>query len=493
MSEHAAVTTFLFTDIEGSTRLWEQEPERMRRALAAHDALARDLVARSNGAVVKTTGDGMYAVFDDPVDALDAAVKLQVSLLDPQSTGGLPLRVRCGLHAGVNERRDNDFFGHAVNRAARIMSAGHGGQILLSSAVVALVQERLPREVRLRDLGRVHLRDMTHPEELYQVLHPALRDAFPPLRSLAATPNNLPQEVTSFVGRERELAQARALLGATRMLTLTGAGGLGKTRLSIHLAAAVLDSFPDGAWFVELAPISDPQRVPEALASALGVKEDAGRPVLEAVLKFVADRRLLVILDNCEHVVQACAELVRALLQAGPGVTILASSRERLHVSGECVLEVPALAGARGAARGVGAVRAGVRRGAAVSRSRARGAAVVRDHGRQCRECGRDLSPARRHPARHRARGRTRAEPERSANRAPPRRSLPSAHRRRSHGDAAPAHVARAHRLELRPPDRARARGVPAACGVRRRLDARGCGGGARGRSDRRRRRRSTC
>jgi len=236
--EPAAVTTFLFTDIEGSTRLWEQEPERMRPALARHDAIARAAVEAHRGIVVKSTGDGIHAAFADPSAAVAATLELQQALSDPQATNGVPLRVRCGLHLGTVERRDNDYFGAPVNRTARIMGAAHGGQVLVSKAVADVVGNRLPVGVALRDLGAVRLRDLASPEHVYQVVDPRLRQDFPALRSLEATPNNLPQQVTSFIGRERELADVKTLLAKTRLLTLLGIGGLGKTRLSLQAAVA---------------------------------------------------------------------------------------------------------------------------------------------------------------------------------------------------------------------------------------------------------------
>jgi len=333
----SAVTTYLFTDIEGSTGHWEREPQRMVAALAQHDAIAHTQVTSHGGTVVKTTGDGIHAVFADPLGAVRAAVALQLALADADATGGIALRVRCGLHAGVDARRDNDYYGNAVNRAARVMSAAHGGQILVSQAVATLVAGRLPDDISLLDLGQVRLRGLAQPEQVCQVVHPALPREFPALRSLAETPNNLPQQLTSFVARERELAEVAKLLGETRLLTLLGGGGFGKTRLSLQVAADVLDDYPDGVWFVELAPVGDPRLVPQAVASALGVKEDPGYPVLDALRKFARERRFLLVLDNCEHVVQACAEIARLLLEAGAGVTILASSREALNVRGECV------------------------------------------------------------------------------------------------------------------------------------------------------------
>jgi predicted ATPase/class 3 adenylate cyclase len=336
--------TFLFTDIEGSTRLWEQAPERMQPALVRHNALARAAVENNRGTVLKMTGDGIYAVFEDALDALRATINLQQALADPTTTDGIDLRVRCGLHTGVGDRVDDDLFGSAVNRAARIMSAAHGGQVLLSQAVAALVRERLPAGVALHDLGSVRLRDLASPERIYQVVHPQLRQTFPALRSLEATPNNLPQQVTSFIGRERELGEVRKLLAETRLLTLLGTGGLGKSRLSLQLAADAMDSFPDGVWFVELAPLVDARLVPQAVASVLGVKEGAGQSVLDALAKHVADRTLLLIFDNCEHLTHACAELAKQLLQSGSQVKVLATSREHLRVAGETTYPVPALA-----------------------------------------------------------------------------------------------------------------------------------------------------
>ncbi|MEP6943014.1 MAG: adenylate/guanylate cyclase domain-containing protein [Betaproteobacteria bacterium] len=341
MHGQSGVITYFFTDIEGSARLWDTEPERMRTALARHDALTREAVAAHHGRVVKTTGDGFHAVFDDPLDAVNASVHLQLALAD--GVDGLPLKIRTGLHAGVDERRDDDFFGPEVNRAARIMGAAHGGQILLSEAVVALVSQRLPPDVALRAIGRVRLRDLANAEAVFQVIHDKLRQDFPALRSLEATPNNLPQQATSFVGRGHELAEVRRLLAKSRLLTLHGTGGLGKTRLSLQVAAEVIDDYPDGVWFVELAGLSDESRVPQAVATVLGVKEEHGRSVMESLLRFVSTRHLLLILDNCEHLVLSCAELAKRLLQSGAELRILASSREPLRIGGEVTYAVPPL------------------------------------------------------------------------------------------------------------------------------------------------------
>ena len=262
----------------------------------------------------------------------------------PAATGGIPLRVRCGLHAGVVERRDNDFFGSPVNRAARIMSAAHGGQVLLSQAVVDGVGAMLPAAISLRDLGRVRLKDLSTPERVYQVVHPQLRQEFPALRSLEATPNNLPLQVTSFIGRDKELAELQRLLTRTRLLTLTGSGGCGKTRLGLQLAADTLERFPDGAWLVELAPLADPDLVPQTVASVLGLKGEPGKPIVQSLTEHLKDKRLLLMLDNCEHLLDGCATLVGTLVGLCPLVTVLASSREALGIAGEQAYRVPSLA-----------------------------------------------------------------------------------------------------------------------------------------------------
>jgi predicted ATPase/class 3 adenylate cyclase len=333
--DRGEVRTFLFTDIEGSSRLWEEHPERMRLALAFHDDASRSAVQHNRGAVVKPTGDGLHAEFRDPRDAIAAAIDIQLALTNSASTSGLDLRVRCGIHAGTAEGRDGDSFGSSVNRAARIMGAAHGGQILASQAVAELTRDRLPAGALLRDLGTVRLRDLLRPERVFQVAHTALREDFPALRSLDLTPNNIPLQVNSFVGRERDLDEVGKLLEETRLLTLVGVGGLGKTRLALHAAAKVLDHYRDGVWFVELASLSEARLVPQAVASVLRIKEAAGRPLIESLLEYVADLRLLLILDNCEHLGHACAELVKRVLHAGSRLKVLATSREHLHVAGE--------------------------------------------------------------------------------------------------------------------------------------------------------------
>jgi predicted ATPase/class 3 adenylate cyclase len=336
--------TILFTDIEGSTRLWEQEGERMAAALACHDAFARDAVTGNRGIIVKTTGDGLYAAFEDSLDALNATIALQRSVTDPATTNGIALRIRCGLHSGQVEHRDNDYFGGPVNRTARVMSVAHGGQILLSQAVVDDISDRLPAEVTLRDLGNVRLKDLSQPEHVYQVLHPALRQDFPALRSLEATPNNLPQQLTSFIGREREVEETKDLLKSTRLLTLLGMGGLGKTRLSLQFAADMMDAYPDGVWFIDLAPIRDESLVPSVTAQVLGVQEEPGRTLTQTLAAHLKSRKLFLILDNCEHLVSPCATLANALLRAASDIRIVATSREALRIPGEQTYPVLPLA-----------------------------------------------------------------------------------------------------------------------------------------------------
>ena len=342
MSEAHSVT-YLFSDIEGSTRLWEADPEGAARALAWHDRLSRATVERHHGTVVKMTGDGMHAAFDDPTKAVQAVLDLQSELARP-GDGLPPLKVRCGLHVGHDQRRDNDFYGPAVNRAARISNAAHGGQVLLSGALVEQVRTALPTGAGLRELGLVRLKDLASPERLFQLTHPSLRADFPALRTLESTPNNLPQQLNSFVGREREMAEVRELLRKHRLVTLLAMGGVGKSRLSIQLGAEILDDFPDGVWLVELAPVAESADVPQAAATVLGVKEEPGGGVMESLARFVHERRLLLILDNCEHVVAGAAGLAKRLLQSGPGITVLASSRDPLQIAGECAYHLQTLA-----------------------------------------------------------------------------------------------------------------------------------------------------
>lgn len=338
--------TFLFTDIEGSTRLWEQHPDEMRSALNVHETILREEIARHNGYVFKTVGDGFYAVFGDALSAAAAAGAAQKRLMGTswEMPGGL--RVRIALHTGTAQLQEGDYFGPALNRVARILSAGHGGQILVSESTRTLVERDLPQGSSLRDHGLHRLKDLAQPEHIFQLVTPELPDAFPQLRSLDAFPNNLPRQLTSFVGRERELKEVRELLSAAALLTLTGSGGSGKTRLGLQVGAELVETFRDGVWLVELDVLSDESMVPRAIASAVGVHEELSfmaRPLTDVLVDSLHEKSLLLILDNCEHVLSASAETATLLLRSCPDVRILATSQERLGVAGERVYQVSSL------------------------------------------------------------------------------------------------------------------------------------------------------
>ncbi|MDP9070343.1 MAG: tetratricopeptide repeat protein [Actinomycetota bacterium] len=331
--------TFLFTDIEGSTRLLRRVGERYAALLEEHGALIRQALAEAAGTVVDTEGDAFFVVFATPSLAVSAGLSAQQALAAHPWPDGAEVRVRMGLHTGEAVVRGDRYTGLDVHRAARIADAGHGGQILVSEAVRILVSDNLPDGVTLRDLGHHRFKDLAEPEHLFQVVGPGLASAFPSLRSLDARPHNLPNLVTGFVGRQRELEQARALLDDVRLLTLTGPGGTGKTRLAIEMAREQIARFPDGAFFVSLAGVGDPALVPAAVAQALGVRSVA-RPVLEALKDHLATRQLLLVLDNFEHLL-ASGPVVNELLQAAPRLRVLVTSRALLCISGEQELPVP--------------------------------------------------------------------------------------------------------------------------------------------------------
>ena len=333
--------TFVFTDIEGSSRLWDEHPETMALALARHDTLLNDIFATHGGEVFKTMGDSVLVAFADRAPALLAVIQAQRALLVEEWETPAPIRVRAALHRGPAERRNGDYFGPTLNRTARLLSAGHGGQTLLSRS--AHEEMPVPEGVAFRDLGERRLRDLARPERIFQLLAPGLPADFPPLRSLEVLPNNLPAQLTSFVGRERELAEVKRLLGQARLVTLTGPGGTGKTRLSLQVAAEVLESYADGAWLVELATLSDPDLVAATVAAALGVREDAERAAGDSLVDFLRAKHLLLVLDNCEHLVAACARLTERLLRCAPALRVLASSREALAIPGETTFAVPSL------------------------------------------------------------------------------------------------------------------------------------------------------
>ena len=338
--------TFLFTDIEGSTQLWQKCPTTMQRALARHDDLLRHVIEMNDGYVFKTVGDSFYAAFHTPVAAAGAALDAQHALAAEKWKGIPSMRVRMALHTGAPEARDGDYFGPPMNLVARLLAAGHGGQILVSFATRELLHGVLPDAVDLRDMGEQRLKDLDRPEHVFQLIDPTLSSDFPPLRSLevaAVVPGNLPVELTSFIGRERETAEVQRLLGTTRLLNLMGAGGTGKTRLALQVAAEVLDEFPDGVWLVELAMLTDRERVPHVVAGTLGVSEEPGRPMVETLVNYLRSRTLLLVLDNCEQIADAAALLVQALLRSCPALRLLVTSRHVLGVPGEVTWSVPTM------------------------------------------------------------------------------------------------------------------------------------------------------
>lgn len=341
----AGTVTFLLTDIEGSSKLWDQHPEAMSEALARHDQLVTEAVERHGGRLPKAQGEGdsAFAVFVRAAEAVECALAFQRALAAEPWPEGASLRVRMALHTGQAEFRQGDYYGPAVNRCARLRALAHGGQTLLSQATAELVREALPEGATLRDLGTHRLKDLARPERVFQACHPDLPAEFPPLRSLEALSHNLPVQLTSFIGREREMAEVKRQLSAARLVTLTGAGGCGKTRLALQVAADLAEEYPDGVWLVELAPLREPGLVPQAVASALGVREEPGRGLTETLADRLGPRELLLLLDNCEHLVGACAELADALLRACAKLKILDTSREPLGVAGEVTWRVPSL------------------------------------------------------------------------------------------------------------------------------------------------------
>ena len=340
-----SMVTFLFTDIEGSTQLWETYPDQMRVALARHDALVRTAIESNSGAVFKTIGDAFCATFNSAVDALAAVSVAQLAISEEAWPAQVKIKVRMALHTGNVDTRDNDFFGQTVNRVARLLSVAHGGQVVVSETSYQLVQDQLPEHVSFLDLGVHRLKDLVQHEHVYQILHPRLESEFPPLRSLTKTalPNNLPNQVTSFVGRDQEVTRISELIATTRIVTLTGAGGCGKTRLALRCAAEAADGFPDGVWFADLAPLSDPELVTESVSGLLGVREEAGQTLTQALAAHLGRKSQLLVLDNCEHLLMGCARLTSALLKSCPNLHVLATSREALNISGEAAFRVPSL------------------------------------------------------------------------------------------------------------------------------------------------------
>ncbi|MFN2384495.1 MAG: adenylate/guanylate cyclase domain-containing protein, partial [Gemmatimonadota bacterium] len=328
--------TFLFTDIEGSTDLWERYPGDMPAVLARHDELVRGTLEAYRGTIFKTVGDGFYAVFGDARAALAAALAAQRATYAEPWPIPDPVRVRMALHSGAAEIRDGDYFGTSLNRVARILAAGHGGQILLSQAVERLVSDGFPDGAALRDLGERTLRDLTRSERIFQLVTEDLPVDFPPLRTLDARRHNLPAQVSPLIGRGRELGAIRTLFlrDGARLVTLTGPGGIGKTRIALQLGADLLDAFRDGVFFINLTSVRGPERVPLALLQALGGKAEGAAAPAAALAALLRDQQCLLLLDNFEQVL-AAAPLVGEFLGAAPGLTILVTSQSALRIRGE--------------------------------------------------------------------------------------------------------------------------------------------------------------
>lgn len=336
--------SFLFSDIEGSAARWDADREAMAAALSRHDALMRATLEAHGGYIFKTIGDAFCAAFATVRDAIAASLEAQraLSAEDFSAVGGL--RVRMAVHTGTVNERDGDYFGPTVNRVARLLAIGHGGQVLISGAAAELLHGEMPPQTSLRDLGEHRLRDLAYPERIYQLVDPDLPQEFPALRSLDVLPNNLPLQLTSFVGRESEVAEVKALIESHRLVTLLGSGGAGKTRCAIQVGAEMLDGSGEGVWLVELAPISDPALVPNAIAQALNVQEQPNRPLLDTLVAYIKRKRLLFVLDGCEHVIEEVRRDVAAILHDCPDVYILATSREPLNISAEATYRMPSLA-----------------------------------------------------------------------------------------------------------------------------------------------------
>jgi predicted ATPase/class 3 adenylate cyclase len=325
----SGVVTFLFTDIEGSTRRWEADAEAMRAALSKHDQVLQTAIESHNGFLFSHTGDGVVAAFASPRSAVHAAVKAQLAL---------ELPVRMGIATGEAELRDGDYFGTVLNRAARVMAAGHGGQILVADSTAGLLSG-----VDLLDLGPRRLRDVPIPVGVFQVRSAGLRVEFPSLRALDTTPGNLRPAATSLIGRQSEVDAIKTAVRSHRLVTLTGVGGVGKTRLALEVAAQLADEFPDGVWVFELAAVTDPASVPDAVAAVLGITQQPGKTVSESVAAALEGRSRLLVFDNCEHVLDTAGDMIEAIFSHSQTVNVLATSREGLQVADEHLWAVPSL------------------------------------------------------------------------------------------------------------------------------------------------------
>ena len=333
----SGTVTFLFTDVEGSTSLWQDHPQAMSAALSRHDEILRSAIEGHGGYVFSTAGDAFAAAFESAPGALTAAVAAQRAL-STESWGDAVIRVRMGLHIGEAEERGGDYFGNVVNRTARIMSLAGGGQVVVSSAARETIADRLGVDIELRDLGEQQLKSLSRPEHLYQAIGPGLSDR--PVTIAGAVLGNLPTGVAEFVGRTDEIEQLRAKVLPRRIVSLTGIGGAGKTQLSTRVASALADDFPDGVWWCDLTPLSAPELIPSAIAATVGFNIQPGLPPEDAVVEALARRRMLLVMDNCEHVLGGAAAMLRAIVQSCPHVAVIATSREPLGIAEETVWPV---------------------------------------------------------------------------------------------------------------------------------------------------------
>ena len=331
------IITYLFTDVEGSTALWQKHASEMRDVMARHDSLLISAFEANGGAVVRPRGEGdsIFAVFLRATDAVRAACAAQKLLLRETWPADIAINVRMAMHTGESDLREHDYYGNTVNRCARLRGIAHGGQILISETTSQLIRDDLPGEITLRELGSHRLKDLQRPEQVFQVVHPDLPADFPALKSLDAHANNLPVQLTSFIGREREIDEVSALLSTARLVTLAGTGGSGKTRLAQEIGASVIEDYPGGVWFIGLASLSDPKMLRPHVADTFSVGEDA-------LYGFLQGKSILLIIDNCEHLLAGAASLVQWLLSC-PGVTVIATSREALKLAGERTYQVPPL------------------------------------------------------------------------------------------------------------------------------------------------------
>jgi predicted ATPase/class 3 adenylate cyclase len=336
--------TFLFTDIEGSTKLAQQHPDEMPALLARHHEILRGAIQTGNGYVFQIIGDAFCAAFHSAKDALNAATDAQ-NLLHQEAWNPAPIRVRMGIHTGRAELQEGgDYQGYlTLSHVQRLMSAAHGGQVLISLATQELVHDDLPAGVTLRDMGERTLKDMLRSEPIYQLVIEKLPCDFPPIKTVDMVHHNLPAQMTSFIGREMEMAEIKQALSTHRLVTLIGSGGAGKSRLSLQIGTDSLHQFSDGVWLVELAPVTDPSLVPQTLISTLNLREDSLHTNVEILTDYLRTKNLLLLLDNCEHLVDACAQIAQTLLRACPNLHILASSRESLGIGGEVTYRVPSL------------------------------------------------------------------------------------------------------------------------------------------------------